>query len=311
MFETHAIQVPLRANRSALLQRLIRIRTADGLRDWKLTNARTQFRLYESGSEIDFRAGGILDIGNMRLAAGTRNSSFEVTLAIGSTHGPSKADVDAGVLVDAQVDAYLVDILNPLVPPYHRTRWWVGDWVVEGSRLVLDLRGIESRLKKSYGFPIQPKCKHKFGDAGCDFGGTISPNPNWAFRHYKVRAGSTVGKLVISAHSDGFPTDSRTEADWWANGVVRFTSGAHTGRELSIRSNTQPVLGGDSLYRATFTLTTPLLVPPVEGDIVEVRVGCNHLRTGDCLSKFNNTDNFQGYDAVPGTDTIVGTPAGG
>lgn len=300
----------VKAQQSATLARCFRLQTTALAvnEEWNWTTCSERVRLYSSnGSSVDYRSGAILEVGNMRHVAGLRDSDFMLRVAIGDDDRLiTREEVRSGMLRDAVLGEVLIDWLNPHHPPLRRTLWYVGDYHEDADTLRLDLKGVSSRFKASMGWPLQTTCVHQFGDAGCDFGGSISASTHWGFRNYRVGAGSTRGKIVMREGGNVFTTEAKAIAGWWAHGDLVMQSGASEGERATIRSNTVPAVVG-SYWTTILTLSSPLLVPPVEGDYIDARVGCSRYKLA-CHEKFGNTDNFEGYDAIPGTDIQTATP---
>lgn len=309
-YQRPAVHDVIRGQMSATLARCFRLQTTalTANEAWNWTTCREQVRLYSSiGTSVDYRSGAILEVGNMRHVAGLRDNDFMLRVAIGDDDGLiTRAEVRSGMLRDAVLGEVLIDWLNPQHPPLRRTLWYVGDYHEDADTLRLDLVGISSRFKKSCGWSIQPSCVHQLGDAGCDFGGTISANSGWVFRNYRVGPGSTRGKIVMIEGGNTFTTEAKAEADWWAYGEALLKSGPSNGERMTIRSNTVPAVVGSD-WTTILTLSSPLLIPPVDGDYIDARVGCSRAKTV-CVAKFNNSDNFEAYDAIPGTDIQTATP---
>ena len=86
---------------------------------------------------------------------------------------------------------------------------------------------------------------------------------------------------ILSIGADGLPQ--------YANGRALFTSGvADTGLQTLIDTN-----DAQALY-----LAFPLETPPAFGDMITFYPGCSKAFT-TCDLKFNNTENFRGFDKVP------------
>lgn len=101
-----------------------------------------------------------------------------------------------------------------------------------------------------------------------------------------VAAGATVRRIPIQGGltflgADGLPQ--------YANGRALFTSGvADTGLQTLIDTN-------DATY---LYLAFPLETPPAAGDTITFYPGCSKS-FNTCNLKFNNTENFRGFDKVP------------
>lgn len=85
---------------------------------------------------------------------------------------------------------------------------------------------------------------------------------------------------LVALGADGIPN--------YAQGRIIFTSGVNNNVETLIDTN-----DGNNLY-----LAYPLLTPPSPGDTFQFWVGCSKSFT-TCDLKFNNKNNFRGFDKVP------------
>lgn len=128
---------------------------------------------------------------------------------------------------------------------------------------------------------IQAGCTHRVFDAGC----TLNP-ATWR-----------VAGAVTAVASDRTYVDSGlTQADdYFALGVLTFTSGALNGVGRTVKSST------NSSGRVTFM--QPLPVAPAVGDTFTVLPGCDK-KQATCSGKFSNLAHFRGYPYVPTPETI-------
>jgi uncharacterized phage protein (TIGR02218 family) len=74
----------------------------------------------------------------------------------------------------------------------------------------------------------------------------------------------------------------------YSQGRCLFLTGPAAGVQVGVATN-----DGTTLY-----LTQPLDVPPVAGDAFEAFAGCSKT-LATCTNKFNNANNWRGYDQVP------------
>ena len=78
--------------------------------------------------------------------------------------------------------------------------------------------------------------------------------------------------------------------DTWTGGTIEFTSGAIKGVKSTIKSQTG----------AAIELNQPLKNLPSASDTVVIVQGCRKRFTNDCITKFDNSINFQGNPYLPG-----------
>lgn len=101
-----------------------------------------------------------------------------------------------------------------------------------------------------------------------------------------VRADFTETAIVTKIQSQIITVDNMVfPADGLVAGEMTNT---RTGEKQGIISNSSNVL---RIGYPFFDL--------VVGDTVELTQGCNHLRLGDCKSRYNNVANYGGFDFVP------------
>ena len=116
----------------------------------------------------------------------------------------------------------------------------------------------------------QKVCNHALFDARCKV----------------VRADFTETAIVTKIQSQIITVDNMVfPADGLVAGEMTNT---RTGEKQGIISNSSNVI---RIGYPFFDL--------VVGDTVELTQGCNHLRLGDCKSRFNNVANYGGFDFVP------------
>lgn len=117
---------------------------------------------------------------------------------------------------------------------------------------------------------------------------------------------STVVSVDGAAPRRIFTTDTLLDAEgnppsagWFQNGNVQFTAGANVGViAKDIRSHT-----GE-----TFTLFDEFPFDIEVGDEVVLEVGCSKRFREDCIEKFDNAVNFQGWPHVPVPEEIYNSP---
>lgn len=310
--------VPIRASRSAAIARSFRIETtqhATGYgQTWRVTDApHSIVVLEEDGSHQTYSP-------IVRIEGDTVEQTAQLgersTRLIISTQDDASFDTDdgrRGLLDAAWVYEFVTDWRYPHLAPFAARKWRVADYRPESTRVTLDLVGISSDLRRDRGNQFQPGCLNEFGDPlTCDLGGSISGHATLetGFVEYLVSdEGGTQTRKSITIIEDATPFDTEAKfyADWWANGVIRFTSGRNVGVVAVVEANTIPEPGIGAYFKTTLTLVSPLAWAPEEDDTVDLRVGCMRTRAV-CQSKFDNLDNFRAFDLQPGSDLLRTTP---
>ena len=160
----------------------------------------------------------------------------------------------------------------------------IGDLKIERGSVVVELRGLQQYLQQSVGNVTTKTCRARLGDSMC----TV------ALLTY------TFGGSVTSVTSQQVFRDSTKAqaADYFAEGVITFTSGPLTGFEQKIKA----FEGG------VFTLSLPMYQTIDVGTTFMVSAGCRKRLAEDCFTKFNNVLNFQGEPHLPGIDVITAQP---
>jgi len=102
-----------------------------------------------------------------------------------------------------------------------------------------------------------------------------------------------VGEVTSITSRVRFADIDRTETDdYWTNGFITFTTGNNAGFSCGIKQNIQ---SGNELIlknKPPFDFTV--------GDDYEITVGCRKRHIEDCVGKFENVHNFQGFPTMPG-----------
>lgn len=97
-----------------------------------------------------------------------------------------------------------------------------------------------------------------------------------------------------------------TDMDYVVDGVLTWTSGNNNGLSMEIV--------GYNTTSKELTLFKPMPYNYNFGDTFTIKAGCNHLfigsdgttATGNCVSRYNNGNNFRGEPYVPTEDVLVG-----
>lgn len=94
--------------------------------------------------------------------------------------------------------------------------------------------------------------------------------------------------------------DTAKPADYYAEGVITFTSGANAGLSQKVKTH---IVGN------VLSLSLPMLSTVAPGDALSIYGGCRKRLAEDCIAKFNNVLNFQGEPHLPGIDALTAPPA--
>lgn len=310
--------VPIRASRTGALARSFRIETtghAPGLgRTWRVTDAPHEITVVEEdGTHQTYSPVVRIEVETSQQTAQLGDRSSKLVIATRDDASFDTDDGRRGLIDNAWVYEFLSDWRYPHLPPFRVRKWRVADYQAESTQVTIDLVGLSSELRRDTGHQFQPGCLNEFGDPlTCDLGGSISGHATLetGFVEYLVadEGGTQTRKsLTIIEDATAFDTEAKFAADWWANGVIRFTSGRNLGVVAIVEANTIPAPGIGAYFKTTLTLISPLAWAPEEDDTVDLRVGCMRTRVV-CDTKFGNLDNFRGFDLQPGSDLLRTTP---
>jgi hypothetical protein len=109
-----------------------------------------------------------------------------------------------------------------------------------------------------------------------------------------MRAYKLTGNVIDTVTDDRTLTFSEIASDaanTWAGGILEFTSGALQGVQATIESQTAGVV----------VLREALRNLPAVNDTCTLTIGCLKRFSQDCITKFGNGINFQGFPYIPGS----------
>lgn len=204
----------------------------------------------------------------------------------------NEADLAAGHYDSAEVSLFWVN-WRDTSERVLINRGLLGEVKRSGIAFSAELRGLTSRLGQSTGRTYQRTCDAVVGDARCGV--------NLAVAQY--RGLGTVDevsseRLFNVTGLNGFADD------WFSAGYLTFTSGDNHGQGIEVKTHNRRA------SIATIELWTPPAFPVVAGDDFRITAGCK--QTIDvCKAKFNNVENFRGFNLMPGSDAILFYPVRG
>ena len=226
--------------------------------------------------------------------------------AVASEAGLAVGNVDLeGVLDDAGIDAdalraglydgaevriFLVNWQDPSQGTLRLRRGWLGEVMLSSEgQWRTELRGMSQVLAQRLIEPYTPDCRADLGDARC---GVEIGDPQW------TRPGLVTAPLDALSFTAAIDITDKPD-DWFAGGVIRFTSGQNSGRAIEVR--------GADLATGDLVLSFPPPFPVGTGDVFEIYPGCDK-RLSTCIDRFDNVLNFRGDPFVPGADKLTETP---
>lgn len=201
--------------------------------------------------------------------------------------GISEADALAGKWSRAPVTVLWMNYEALGMGQYILQAGNLGQFVQRGQLLTTEIMGFLQALEQQYGKVTRAECDYEFCDAGCTL---------------DIEDFTVTGELTAVTSQTVFRDSSRTEAnDAFGNGKITFTSGNNDGYSFHI----------DAYDNATkqFTLRTPTPYLPVIGDDYEAVIGCRKRHIEDCVTRFSNVLNFNGFPFVPTIEDLTRLPS--
>lgn len=193
-------------------------------------------------------------------------------------------DILAGRYDHAEIAVFLVNYLDPSAGKLHLKTGWLGEVTLRNQQFTAEVRGLSSLLQQSIGEVYTKTCRAQFCDARCGL---------------NLASYTVSGTVTASDAAHRFTDSARSEAaDYFAYGVVTFTSGANAGLSMEVRD----------FGAGAFSLFLPMPHTIAVGDTYTASAGCDKSFE-TCIGRFNNALNFRGEPHVPGTDKILETSA--
>jgi len=168
----------------------------------------------------------------------------------------------------------------------------VGNVRRERGAVVTELRGLQQYLQQPVGSATSKTCRARF----CDF-------PTQAGRNRCGLAAAdwtdTLTVTAVSSRRTFVATGGGRAADWYAEGVITWATGANAGR----RGRVKVFAVGD-----VFELVEDAPNAIAVGDTLAAAAGCRKRLAEDCRDRFDNVINFQGEPHLTGIDALLSTP---
>lgn len=239
------------------------------------------FRLTDREAGIGLYKGGALKR-PFAMESTTAGAADNMTCDCYTTDELNRADIDAGLLTDASVRAFVVDYMLPNELLAARLGF-IGNvrTHLSGHEFSFDVLGLAEKLNGTLTEQYSPTCRARLGDKRCkkDLG---------PFTVLGTVAGIDTSGMVISDYS-------RTEAtDWFKYGWVEWLTGANTGRKQEIRASAVGEL----------TLTQQMPRPVAVGDTYKAIAGCDGSLNA-CAVKFVNVVNRRAEDYVRTKESLA------
>jgi uncharacterized phage protein (TIGR02218 family) len=196
----------------------------------------------------------------------------------------TETDIVAGRYDHAEISVFMVNYADPSAGTLPLKSGWLGEVTLQGGQFIAEMRGLTSRLQQTIGDVYTSACRVALGDTKCGV---------------NLATYTFVGAVTGLEADYAFIDSSKTQAnDYFAGGIVRFTSGANAGLSMEVRD----------FSARRFGLFLPLPYAISLGDAFTVSAGCDK-QFDTCIGRFNNAINFRGEPHVPGTDKLLETSA--
>ncbi|MBL1436610.1 MAG: DUF2163 domain-containing protein [Rhodobacteraceae bacterium] len=235
-----------------------------------------------------YLAGSGMDASALESSTGLSVDNGQAVGAL-SAVGLQDADILAGKFDRAEVVQWLVNWRDVSVREMV-FRGSLGEIRRGATGFEVELRSLAEGLNKPLGRGYVPGCDAVLGDARCgvDLG--------LAGRVETVSVLSVVNARRVQV--DAIPA---ADLGWFANGHMRWVSGANAGVVSIVKVDAAGVDFRD------MELWEELRAPVAVGDVAELVVGCDK-RHGTCGAKFSNLLNFRGFPTIPGEDWVADFP---
>jgi uncharacterized phage protein (TIGR02218 family) len=152
---------------------------------------------------------------------------------------------------------------------------------------VAELLTLRQILQQPVGSVVQPTCRYRLGSTAMPDGLCMIDLDDW----------TVTGTVDSAASTYEFTDAARAEADdWFAEGVITWTSGLNAGLSQKVRASTAA---------GVISLSLPMVQAIQTGDTYSMHAGCLKRHLEDCRDKFDNILNFGGEPHLPGQDRLT------
>ncbi len=239
---------------------------------------------------VTFQANSGLDSGTIQTSTGLAVDNSSVRGAL-NADGLTESDIIAGRYDGAEMWQWLVDWSDVA----HRIvlfRGFLGEIRRGPTAFEAEVRGLAEALNKPLGRVYLRDCDAALGDSHCMIDVSLP--------QYSVEV------VVIGAdrNSAVFPELSEYSTGWFAQGTVRWLSGANAGLASAIKAD----ISCDG--KRVISLWREVAFSIEAGDRALLVAGCDK-RQETCKGKFSNFANFRGFPHMPGEDWVVSYPKHG
>lgn len=207
----------------------------------------------------------------------------------------TETDIENGLYDGAAIEMFMCNWADLSMGTMILLSGVIGTITLKDGQYTAELRGLGQILTQNVCEVTSRTCRvQRLGDIRCQV--NVAGTDPVTGQPYRMPV------TLSQISSDGITltfTGSNQATNYFQYGVCHFTSGAASGIEKEIKSHT---LTGS---QAVIELSEPYSITPGIGDAAWLEAGCDRL-FGTCITKFNNTINFQGEPMVPGIDQVLG-----
>ena len=196
------------------------------------------------------------------------------------SEGISEADLLAGTFDYAKLELFMYNNLDITDGVIILKRGQLGEVQEQRDIFFAEFRGLAAHLVANTIRTYMPGCSARLGDARCGFA---------------IATLEVAGTVTVVTSRRKFEDTSLSDVDaYFDGGVVRWTAGNNSGKEMEVRD----YLLADPTNPSVVLLDR--MVADIQvGDTYTLIPGCNKS-LGICLSKFDNVINFRGFPHLPG-----------
>lgn len=233
-----------------------------------------------------FSAANVKDATALEFGNGFEADNMQIELLLDGTTLTAN-DLRSGRWSNALVEILEVNYADTSMGSQVVRRGRLGEIKLTRTSAVLEVRPLSAQLAQKIGRLYLPACDADLGDFRC----TV----NLAAFTDGIVTGVAVTSVVSRRQ---FTCSSLAQAaDWFKAGLATFTSGANLGvPQAEVKTH---AAGG------AITLHLPMPFTVAVSDVLTLQVGCQKRYDQDCVAKFANGVNHQGFRHLPGRDTLT------
>lgn len=197
-----------------------------------------------------------------------------------------EADIFAGKWDYASVELFRVNWADLSQGAERLITGRLGEVSFGGPQFVAELRSLTQSLQQTIGRAYGPSCDVNLGDSICGI---------------NLASWTETGAVTTVTSQSAFSDSSRTEdANYFRYGKLLWLTGNNAGISIEVKETS-----GSPATDFELQDSMPYVIQI--GDTYSVYKGCNKVRTdteNGCAS-FDNVENFQGFDMIPGSDRLM------